>query len=353
MRRLAVALLAATMLAGCTTTTTGAPPVVAPIVTAPIVTVEVQARGETAAVETRDADAADDPAIWRNPRKPAASLIVATDKRAGLHVYDLDGSDRSFVAAGRVNNVDLKDMGSAGIIVAASDRGDKTAAMLALYRLDPRAATLTPLGKIAVGAGEAYGTCLYREAGTLYAFNVLKDGKIVQHAIDLSGATPAGTVVRTMKLATQSEGCVADERTHRVYVAEEDVGIWRFDARASGSTEAHRVADADGSAIAADTEGLTLAAEGRDGGYLLVSSQGDNAYAVYSLRDERFAGRFRIAAAAFGSTEETDGIDIALGNFGPRYPGGLFVAQDGQNAPRAQNFKFVAWRDIKRALELK
>ena len=45
----------------------------------------------------------------------------------------------------------------------------------------------------------------------------------------------SGRIVRTMKLATQSEGCVVDARTARLYVAEEDVGIWRFDARASGS----------------------------------------------------------------------------------------------------------------------
>ncbi|MEG3165345.1 phytase [Sphingomonas sp. PB2P19] len=347
MRRACTTLLATGLLAGCAALDP------ASVGTAPIVTGSVVARGETAAVGTLNADAADDPAIWRNPRDPAASLIVATDKRAGLHVYGLDGTDRSFVAEGRLNNVDLKDMGGAGIIVAASDRADKTAAMLALYRLDPKTARLTPLGKLPVGVGEAYGACLYREAGRLYAFNVLKDGTVVQLAIQLTGAAPTGTVVRTLKLATQSEGCVADERTHRVYIAEEDVGVWRFDSRAAGPTDGHKMADADGKAIVADTEGLTLAAEGRDGGYLIVSSQGDNAYAVYSLRDERFAGRFRIAAGAFGSTEETDGVDIAIGAFGPNYPGGLFVAQDGQNAPHGQNFKLVAWRDIKRALGLR
>jgi hypothetical protein len=49
-------------------------------------------------------------------------------------------------------------------------------------------------------------------------------------------------------------------------------------------------------------------------------------------------------------TEETDGIALALGNFGPAFPGGLFIAQDGVNAPAAQNFKLVAWRDALRAL---
>ncbi|MGB3378015.1 MAG: phytase, partial [Allopontixanthobacter sediminis] len=32
------------------------------------------------------------------------------------------------------------------------------------------------------------------------------------------------------------------------------------------------------------------------------------------------------------------------------YPGGLFVAQDGVNAPSAQNFKLVSWADIEAAL---
>jgi 3-phytase len=342
--RILPALAALGALSGCAV----APP------TNPVMTATVQARGETVAVGTRNADAADDPAIWRNPADPAASLIVATDKRAGLHVYALDGTARSFVAAGRVNNVDLRDLGAAGIIVAASDRADPAAAMLALFRLDPRTAKLTPLGRVPAGNGEAYGVCLYREGGTLHAFNVLKDGTINQIAIDLSGPAPAGRIVRTMKLATQSEGCVADDRTGRLYVAEEDVGVWRFDAKAVGSTTGRKIAGADGAHIVADTEGVTIAAEGRgSGGYLLVSSQGDNAYAVYRLRDDAFVGRFRIGAGAFGATEETDGIDMAVGDFGGTFSAGLFVVQDGRNEPQAQNFKLVAWADIKRALNLR
>jgi 3-phytase len=318
----------------------------------PAPTATVQARGETAAVGTANADAADDPAIWRNPADPAASLIVGTDKKAGLYVYDLAGKQLSFIDAGRVNNVDLRDMGAAGIIVAASDRNDPLHAQLALFRLDPATRTLTPLGKVAAGAGEAYGVCLYRDGTALHAFNVLKDGTINQLALDLSGAAPTGRIVRTMKLATQSEGCAVDERTHRLYVAEEDVGIWRFDARSTGGTAPVKIAAADGIQIVADTEGVALATEGTEGGYLLVSSQGDNAYAVYRLKDEAYVGRFRLDADTFGATEETDGIDVMAGDFGADYPGGLFVAQDGHNAPSAQNFKLASWADIKAALGL-
>ena len=62
-----------------------APPAIVPVVQ----TASVTADAETAAVKSGD-DAADDPAIWRNAANPAASLIVGTDKQAGLYVYGLD-----------------------------------------------------------------------------------------------------------------------------------------------------------------------------------------------------------------------------------------------------------------------
>nr|WP_089220929.1 phytase [Sphingomonas laterariae] len=332
-----------TMLAGCAST---APK----MSSAP--TASVTARGETVAVGTANADAADDPAIWRNPANPAASLIVGTDKKAGLHVYDMQGADRSFLDAGAVNNVDLRDMGEKGIVVAVSDRNDLLASKLAMFTLDPTTATLKPMGKIASGAGEAYGVCLYRAPAALYAFMVLKDGTINQIELDLSGASHTGRIVRTMKLATQSEGCAVDERTGRLYVAEEDVGLWRFDAAPDGPVAPVRIAAADGHQIVADAEGVAVVPEGDRGGYVVVSSQGDNAYALYRLDDESYVGRFRIAAGTIGAVEETDGIDIVAGDFGPGYPAGLMVAQDGINPPRAQNFKLVSWADVKQALGL-
>ena len=63
------------------------------------------------------------------------------------------------------------------------------------------------------------------------------------------------------------------------------------------------------------------------------------------------AGRFQVGGGVIGSTEETDGIALALGNFGKDFPQGLFVVQDGQNAPHAQNFKLVSWRDAVAAAE--
>ncbi|NCU12659.1 MAG: phytase, partial [Sphingomonadaceae bacterium] len=130
----------------------------------------------------------------------------------------------------------------------------------------------------------------------------------------------------------------------------ENVGIWTFDARARGPVPGKLAVKVDGTRLVADVEGLALAPQGRKGGWLVASSQGDNAYALYRLPDLAYAGRFRIAAGQFGSVEETDGIELKLGNFGPDYPAGLFVAQDGMNEPAAQNFKLVSWADVLAAL---
>jgi 3-phytase len=322
-----------------------APPAIVPVVQ----TASVTADAETAAVKSGD-DAADDPAIWRNAANPAASLIVGTDKQAGLYVYGLDGQVRDFNNAGRANNVDLVET-PAGVIVAASDRSDEAKAQIALFRLNTTTARLEPIGRVPAGAGEAYGMCLWATPRALTAFIVIKDGTIRQ--IELDTAKASGRIVRSLKLSTQSEGCVVDARTARLYAAEEDVGIWRFDARASGSTTAVKLAGVDGKRLVADVEGLAIAAEGAgSGGWLVASSQGDNAYSVYRLADERFAGRFRIAEGRLGSTQETDGIAVMTGDFGPAFPQGLMVAQDGENSP-AQNFKLVGWGKIKAALKLR
>ncbi len=310
----------------------------------------VPAMGETTPVGTANDDAADDPAIWRNPRSPGASLIVATDKKAGLYVYDLGGKVRHFVPAGRVNNVDLVDMGRQGVIVVASDRNDEANARLLVYRLDRQQAHLLPLGSVDGGKGEAYGVCLWRKGRELHAFSVLKHGVThqVKIAIDLNGVS--GNSVGSFTLATQTEGCVVDGRSATLFVGEENRGIWAFDLRRSAGASPTLVAPVDGKHLVADVEGLALAPRGSRGGWLVASSQGDNAYALYSLPEVKPAGRFRIGGGTFGSTEETDGIALALGNFGPDYRQGLFVVQDGDNAPAAQNVKLVSWKDILAAI---
>lgn len=342
MKRALARLLPGLLLAGCATVAS-VPSEVAP---------NVAAVAETDPVNTA-ADAADDPAIWRNPRDPAQSLVIGTDKKAGIHVYDLTGRRVSFTPAARLNNVDLRDLGGR-VIAAASDRADVAQAHVSLFTLDTSTRRLVPIGRYPVGPGEAYGMCLWTRGAdkALFGFVVLKDGRIDQVLIDLSAPSPRVTTVRSMKLGTQAEGCVVDDRTGLLYVAEEDVGLWRFAADPAAPATATPIAQVDGKTLVADAEGLALAPAGRTGGYLVASSQGDNAYTLYRLPGVTYAGRFRIGGGTIDGSSDTDGIELALGDFGPAYPKGLLVAQDGDNAPDTQNFKYVSWAQVLKALDL-
>ncbi|WP_282949281.1 MULTISPECIES: phytase [unclassified Sphingopyxis] len=306
--------------------------------------VQVAAGGETAPVGTGKADAADDPAIWIDPANPNRAMIVATDKKAGLHVYDLAGKDIAFAQAGLVNNVDV-----AGNIIVASDRNDGLNAHLALFRLDADKPAIVSLGRAAAGVGEAYGLCLKKSAPgePITAALIVKDGTVRVGTLTAEG-TPTFAVRWEYKIPTQSEGCVFDSDT--LYVGEEDAGIWQLEQ--SGTTATARlVAPVDNQRLVADVEGLaTIDHKGQR--YLIASSQGDNAYAVFKLPGMDYVGRFAVAAGQYGATSETDGIEAVAGNFGPAYPDGIFLAQDGDNAPKAQNFKLVRWDRIAAALGL-
>ena len=316
--------------------------------------VAVFAKAETAPVGTANEDAADDPAIWRNASNPERSLIVGTDKKAGLHVYDLRGRQLSFLEQGGLNNVALTELADGRILVAASDRSDPLTAHVSVAFLDRDSGVLSPAGRIAVGPGEGYGICIARAAadGSVTVYSAPKEGTIYRTVLNTAGSQITGQSAVIGTVASQPEGCVFDDRTNILYVGEEAAGIWAFDTAAADTDASKRLmARVDNRMLVADVEGLALFPEGEKGGMVVASSQGDNTYAVYQLPEMTPVGRFRIASDQFGSTEETDGIELASGSFGSLYPGGLFIAQDGQNEPEAQNFKLVSWAEVMDALK--
>jgi 3-phytase len=267
---------------------------------------------------------------------------------------------KSFTPAGEINNVDLRDnvvwRGQSIILVGASNRNDRGHPAVNLYALDAASGGLSLLASLPVGAtGEAYGFCFGRVRGEVlpHAYVVLKDGRVLELALNDGGAgnTPNAGVVRSFAVASQAEGCVVDDRTGQLYLGEEDQGIWRIDLRAQEADPIEYAWLGATHGLVADVEGLALAPAGATGGYLVASSQGDNAYAILDLESGTLKGRFRLGAGG-ETTSDTDGIELILGDFGPRYRQGLLVIQDGDNAPDAQNFKLVDWQSVRTALGL-
>jgi 3-phytase len=259
--------------------------------------------------------------------------------------------------------VDLRDGFPLGdrtvVLVAASSRTDNT---IRFYVLDPQARRLASAGEgVPTGLREPYGLCMYANARRQYYVfvNDAGSGRVRQWSLSSHGGRIVARVVREFVVGSQAEGCAADDELGDLYVAEEDVALWKYRAEAKGGsrrTLVDRVGNASG--LVADLEGVGIWRGQSGRGFVVVSNQGANRYAVYRREgDNEFLGQFAVAARGDGSidgTSDTDGLDVTSASLGPHYPAGLLVVQDGRNEPagQRQNFKFVSWRDIREALEL-
>ena len=165
-----------------------------------------------------------------------------------------------------------------------------------------------------------------------------------------------GEWVRQFKVDSQPEGCVADDQRQRLFIGEEDVGVWAVDARADQPAQLSSVIKV-GPQLHADVEGLALyQSSGQD--YLVISSQGNDSYLVLDAEPPFAArGAFRVglnAAAGIDGASETDGLEVTSVNLGGAWSHGMLVVQDGRKRmpEQTQNFKFVPWAEVTRALKL-
>ncbi|AZF52854.1 3-phytase [Pseudomonas sp. R4-34-07] len=327
-----------------------------PVPVAPVLP-QVAAVRQTEPV-SRQGDAADDPAIWIHPHTPANSRVLGTNKKQGLLAYDLNGKLLQELAVGRLNNVDVRPnfkLGAQTVDLAVASNRDRNS--LSLFSIDRESGELQAAGEVPTPLKEIYGICLFQPAsGELYAIANGKDGTFLQYRLSAPAGRVQGELVRQFKVDSQPEGCVADDQRQRLFLGEEDVGVWAVDARADQPATLTSVIKV-GAQLHADVEGLALyQSPARD--YLVVSSQGNDSYLVLDA-EPPFAvrGAFRVglnAAAGIDGASETDGLEATAVNLGGPWSQGMLVVQDGRKRmpEQAQNFKFVPWAEVTRALKL-
>lgn len=321
----------------------------------------VQADAETPPVGSEPgADAADDPAIWINPNDPEKSLVIGTNKKAGLHLYNLKGEELQFIAVGNVNNVDVcyrfSLNGRQMDLVGASNRTHNS---IDIFQIDAMGLKITekPLLSIPSTVDDVYGFCFFHNTknNTHYAFVNGKNGKIEQWLLHNHSAEMKAELVRSFWMKSQPEGMVVDPVTHTLFVGVEEEGIYKIDAEATADTTAIKIASSDSTnpAISYDIEGLTVYRISPSKGYLVVSVQGNFSYALFDLNAPNpYLTNFKITDGLFDGAEETDGLDATALPLGIAYPNGILVVQDGFNKDGEtdlnQNFKIVSFKKILR-----
>lgn len=307
---------------------------------------DAQATVETTPV-SHTGDAADDPAIWRNPLDPSRSTVIGNDKGGALEVYDLSGARIQRLTGGFFGNVDVRSGFVTG--TGTTDIAVAYRAGIRVYGIDPTTRLLTnitdaPTGSISPGInGE--GICLYRSpiSGNVSVFVNARNGVVAQMALsdgDADGLVE-GAIVRQWDVGTEVEGCVADDELGDFYISEENVAIWKYGAEPTDpTTTGSRVAVdrtiAAGGHIRPDAEGLTIVYQPGGVGYLIASSQAAsdtiNSYLVYERQgNNTFIRSFRIVGGVVDGCGRTDGIDAMAADLGPAFPNGMFVCQDNNN----------------------
>mgnify|MGYP002621545200 FL=1 len=305
---------------------------------------EVTANVETEPVFAGD-DAADDMCILENFNNPESSLIISSDKKYGIIVYDLEGVKLYDYEVGRINNVDILPSRSFQnkYIVAGTNR---TYNSIDIYLFNSKGELENLiLRKEIPSLKDVYGVTFYRDEFNTYLFISDKKGNVEQWSYNNDEVNSEIKFVRKLKFSSLVEGLVADESKGKIYIGQERKGIWELNAFPSFDSQKKLIFKKSKN-FKPDFEGLALRDDGNGEGYLIASVQGSNGYLIIDRKSLDAKIFFRIIDGdKIDGTTETDGIDVTSIKTS-KFPNGFFIAQDDDNDGLNQNFKLVDWNKI-------
>ena len=279
----------------------------------------------------------DDMCIWIHPTDKSLSTIITSDKTASyLFVYDLQGNviQEINISGHQPGNIDIRYNfplgGELTDIIGYNRRSGSST--LVFYKVDRITRQLSPAGSFSSGSN--YGFCMYQSPVTqkFYAFSSSESSNIRQYEIsdNNNDGTIEGTMVREWSNGSnETEGMVADDEMAKLYAANEDDGIYKYDAEPNGSTSGQLIAGTGSYGLTADVEGVTIYYAANGEGYLIASSQGNNSFKVF----ERLAPHNFVKTVTVSGVGSTDGIDVINLSLGTEFPLGLFLIHDGTGSP--------------------
>ena len=305
---------------------------------------EVNADVETEPVFAGD-DAADDMCVLENFNNPESSLIISSDKKYGIIVYDLEGNKLYDYEVGRINNVDIipSKSGQDKYLVAGTNR---TYNSIDLYIFSSNGELEKNIVREVVPSlKDVYGITFYDDEYNTYVFVSDKKGNVEQWSFNNDESNPEIKFERKLKFSSLVEGLVADESKGKIYIGQERKGIWELNAFPSLDSQKKLIFKKSKN-FKPDFEGLALRDDGNGEGYLIASVQGSNGYLIIDRKSLLAKIFFRIIDGdKIDGTTETDGIDVSSIKTS-KFPNGFFIAQDDDNDGLNQNFKLVDWNKI-------
>lgn len=307
----------------------------------------------------------DDPAIWVNPKDPAQSLIVGTDKdeNGGLYVYDLKGKiiQEKTRALKRPNNVDiaygLKLGGKAVDIAVAAERMTHKLRVFSLPDMQELDNGGIPVfeGETGLEFRDLMGIALYTSRdGEIYAIAGRKSGPtdgtyLWQYLLEDDGAGKVkASLVR--KFGNYSgkkeiEAIAVDNEMGYIYYSDEQVGVRKYYADPAKGNEELALFATEG--FRDDNEGISIYKTSANTGYILVSDQSANQFKVYSREGDGNPHNHPLITAVKTSTNQSDGSDIVSIPLNDDFKHGLFVAMSDDKTYHLYRWEDIAGRILK------
>ena len=279
--------------------------------------------------------------------------IAGTAELGGLEIYSLTGRRLGKVAAGEAAGIDIRESFSIGgrlssVLVAA----DATTNSLRFFstasgQMQEVSARSIPLG-FAVE-----NVCLFRSAmdGGMYAFAVGDGGEIDQWMLftNEKGQVDARQV-RRIHVPSTAEHCVADDRSGQLYVSEQAVGLWRFNADAETDSAPILVDAPRLGRISEEVGGVALYDGGDGARWLIASNASAGQLNIYDReKGDAFVGALSVTSPSGVAIGEPGGLYSSRNVAG--LPGGVLLVAD-EDAAGGSNYKIVSFDRLATALGL-
>ncbi len=290
-------------------------------------------------------------AFWIDPAQPEAALILGAAGISGLEMYRPDGT-----RAGGFGDVDAgfvtvipDPYGERAPLVVVYDRYDSA---LKGYRLEREALTLSPAMPEPLPLGdELTGLCHYHSplSDSDYLYAVTDAGVILHFELFRDGGAVGGQLLRTIPSGKGSGFCDVDPANAALYVAEENVGIWRFGAEPESDTTREPVAlIAPWGLLSDEVKGVGIYKADPETAYLIAADIGANRLAVFDPATASLLG-----AAVIPELVEAEGVAVTTVALGGEYPAGLIAVADEDESAGGTDIKLIDWQTVADALVLR
>ncbi|MFZ5469025.1 MAG: phytase, partial [Myxococcota bacterium] len=312
----------------------------------------VLATGETQPVPTAG-QSLHDPAIWLHPHDLSQSLILGTDEiGGGIFSWNLDGGQEQFLFQGPTAAIDVRygfplDGGPSPLIAYS----ELSTGVLGFLSVDAGTRRMFNVAARSVLTNLVpTGTALYVSPLDRRFYAFVSGGTFVrQWQLFADAGLVDARRVRELSGLTDPSSLVADDRHRWLFVTERGVGLWRFDAEPDGGDTGVLIDSFDGGRLVQPLQAVALYSTRDGGGYLIVSSRGDDSFVVYERNPPHaFRLKFQVVPhpdGGIGGVAGNTGIEVTNLPLNAQFPQGLFVAHDVFNVTRP-NFKLVPWQSI-------